>query len=208
MAVGTSATLQTLYDDIGRLIAKLAATGVHDGDFLHPVFGEGSAAADLLLLGEAPGAEEAAAGRPFVGKAGKQLDELLLVAGIPREQVYISNIVKYRPIKRSERSLRNRTPTRQEVEVFLPSIGQEIGALCAQTIVTLGNTPLQAILKIAHEEPLTIGACHGQPRSILIAGRRCLLFPLYHPASGIYNRSLIDVMRADARLLGEQMVKR
>ncbi len=200
--------LQALYDDISSLIVKLAAAGTHDGDFLHPVFGEGSMASGLLLFGEAPGAEEAALGHPFVGKAGRQLDELLLAAGIMREEVYISNIVKYRPVKRSERSIRNRTPTRQEVEAFLPSIACEIKLLCPRMIATLGNTPLQAILKIAGEAPQTIGACHGRPSSMVVAGRPCTLFPLYHPASGIYNRSLVDVMLADARLLGEQMVKR
>ena len=208
MMAKVHASLQALYDDLRGRIIKLAATSTHDGDFLYPVFGEGNTDAGLLLLGEAPGADEAAAGRPFVGKAGKQLDELLLCAGISREEIYISNIVKYRPVKRSERSLRNRTPTRQEVELFFPDIGQELRLLDPQIIATLGNTPLQAILKIAGEEPQTIGTCHGHPRTILIAGRQYTLFPLYHPASGIYNCSLIDVMLADARLLGEQLVKR
>lgn len=208
MAADALTALKALYEDLGRLIAALAATGEHDGDFLHPVFGEGNPAPELLLLGEAPGADEAAAARPFVGKAGKQLDELLLSAGIVREQIYISNIVKYRPVKRSERSMRNRTPTRREVEAFLPGIAREVQLLGPRLIATLGNTPLQAILQIAGEEPLSIGACHGKLRSIAIAGQRYGLFPLYHPASGIYNRALIDVMRADARLLGEQMVKR
>lgn len=199
--------LKALYEEICLSLAVLDASNAPDGDYAHPVFGEGDPNAALLLLGEAPGAEEAASGRPFVGKAGRQLDALLGDARVSRQQVYITNTVKYRPVARSERSVRNRTPSGTEITSAMPALEREIVLLRPPVIATLGNTPLAAVLALAGEPRMTIGSCHGVARRIMIDGHGCTLFPLYHPASGIYNRALIDVMRADARLLGEHLVK-
>lgn len=207
MSVNAAQRLQTLYTEFRGLLTASAAESRFDADFLHPVFGEGNPKSELLLIGEAPGAEEAAIGRPFVGKAGKQLDELLREAGILRENIYITNAVKYRPVTCSGRSVRNRTPSAGEVGDALPNLEREILLLAPKVIATLGNTPLRAVLRLACQPQETIGLCHGQARSICVDTHICTLFPLYHPASGIYQRPLIDVMRRDARLLGEQLVK-
>lgn len=199
--------LGCLYEEIRQTLSLREPDMTQDGDYLHPVFGEGCFSARLLLIGEAPGAEEAAAGRPFVGKAGRQLDELLQHAGVSRREIYITNTVKYRPVVRSLRSLRNRTPSGSEVAAALPVLRREIALLHPAVIATLGNTPLMAVLTLAGEPRAAIGACHGVTRGIWIDGSRYSLFPLYHPASGIYNRALIEIMRADARLLGEHLVK-
>lgn len=201
------AQLSALYETIRRAYAEAEGARAQQGDFLHPVFGEGDPCARLLLLGEAPGAEEAMAGRPFVGKAGRQLDELLKEAGILRRQIYITNAVKFRPVVRSAHGVRNRTPSKTEVRDALPALGREIDLVRPAVIATLGNSPLNAVLALAGESHATIGACHGQARPLTILARRYTLFPLYHPASGIYNRSLIEVMYADARALGEHLVK-
>lgn len=178
------------------------------GEYAFPVFGEGDPDAPALLIGEAPGAEETKQGRPFTGKAGRQLDELIACASLDRSALFITNVVKYRPVIRSARSVRNRTPDRHEVARALPLLAAEIDILRPKIIVTLGNTPLRAVMALAGERPAAIGDVHGIARPMHIAGNAYLLFAMYHPASGIYNRALVDVMRRDAALLGEHLVKR
>ena len=96
--------------------ARLSGLSTQDnGDYMNPVFGEGPLTPNLMLIGEAPGREEAAAGHPFVGKAGRQLNELLELAGIARGDVFVTNAVKFRPVKRGARSVANRTPTAKEL---------------------------------------------------------------------------------------------
>ncbi|MEG1525234.1 MAG: uracil-DNA glycosylase [Clostridia bacterium] len=199
--------LMQAYADERERLAAFAVTDIPEGDYLHPVFGEGNAPCEVLLLGEAPGSEEAKSSRPFVGKAGKQLDKLLLMSGIDRTRVYVSNIVKYRPVLRSEHSIRNRTPGRTEILQALPLLSIELGHIKPVYLVTLGNTPLRAIQMLAGEAPDTIGALHGKSHTIRLDGRNVDLWPLYHPASGIYNRALVSAMEADAKRLGEQLVK-
>lgn len=163
----------------------------------HLVFGEGNPAARICLIGEAPGEKEDEAGRPFVGKAGKQLDEFLLISGIRREEVYITNAVKFRPTATGKKGLVNRTPTKSEIEAFRPYLLRELESLGAEVIVTLGNTPLFAVTS----ENLRIGDVHG---TFLPLGKKTL-YPMYHPASVIYNRSLKETYTADIVRLGEKM---
>ena len=105
--------LRLLYDAERARLSGLSTQ--NNGDYLNPVFGEGPLTPHLMLIGEAPGREEAAAGHPFVGKAGRQLNELLELAGIARGDVFVTNAVKFRPIKRGARSVANRTPTAKEL---------------------------------------------------------------------------------------------
>lgn len=101
----------------------------------------------LMLIGEAPGEQEALQGRPFVGKAGSILKGFLDVLGLVREEIYISNVVKIRPTRQGPSGrLSNRAPTREEVQAFLPWLKQEIVTVAPKLLVTLGNTPLQALL--------------------------------------------------------------
>ena len=98
------------------------------GEYASPVFGDGNPHAAAMLIGEAPGAEETRQGRPFVGRAGRYLDLLLEQAGIERAGVYTTNVVKYRPVVRSERSVRNRTPGPREIAAALPLLADELTA--------------------------------------------------------------------------------
>lgn len=198
-----SIRLQEAYQaERNRLIA-LAERDDPQGEYRFPVFGEGSGNACALLIGEAPGAEETKIGRPFVGKAGRQLDALIALFGVSRESVYISNVVKYRPVVRSSKSIRNRTPQPEEILASLPLILREIELIAPRILLTLGNTPLKAVCRLAEQKPPVIGVVHGTRQTVLLGGAEMTLIPLYHPASGIYNRSLVEVMEHDARFTGE-----
>ena len=157
----------------------------------HLVMGEGSYSPSLVLIGEAPGEKEAELGRPFVGKAGKNLDEFLSVLHLQREEIYITNVVKFRPVQeKSPGRLSNRTPSKKEILAWAPLLKEELSLLRPSLVVTLGNTPLHALAGFA----TMIGDVHGS----LLPDAACYpLFPLYHPAAVIYNRALQDVYRRD-----------
>ncbi len=213
------------------------------GEYAAPCFGEGPAHAPLLLLGEAPGAEETRLSRPFVGKAGRQLDALLEIAGLSRAALFLTNTVKYRPVTRTARGAHNRTPGRGEIRAALPLLRAELLAVAPRVIVTLGNTPLSAVLALEAETgettsaketvsgtdtvkatvsgtdtvketvsgtdtvKATVSVVHGKPLPLQIGALSVTLFPLYHPASGIYNPKLVAVMERDAAALREHLVK-
>jgi len=163
------------------------------------VFGEGMAERPALaVIGEAPGAEEEKLRRPFVGKAGKNLDSFLETLGLPRASVYITNLVKLHPTQISKAGrVVNRPPAKDEVALFAPFLREELAMVAPRLIATLGNFPLRAMLD---DSKATIGDCHGK----LIAlpdGRR--VFPLYHPAAIIYNQSLKATYAADLEILKE-----
>ena len=161
------------------------------------VFGEGPLHPKLMLIGEAPGEQETLMGRPFVGKAGKNLDRFLELAGMRREEIYISNTVKIRPTKTSKTGrISNRPPTKEEIALFRPWLLREIDLVAPQVIATLGNVPLFAV---TGDRKLTIGEAHGRVMEAGDTGRR--LFALYHPASLIYNRALEPVYEQDVRAL-------
>ena len=162
------------------------------------VFGDGDKNAIIMLIGEAPGAEEVKEGRPFVGKAGKNLNEFLEILGLNRENLYISNVVKVRPTKNSPKTGKpiNRPPNREELELFVPYLQREIQLVKPEFIVTLGNFALKNTLM---DNKITIGECHGA----LIEYNGFKVFPLYHPASIIYNRALSEVYQQDLLKLKE-----
>jgi len=164
------------------------------------VFGEGPENPVLMLIGEAPGEQESLQGRPFVGKAGKNLDHFLNLAQLMREEIYITNAVKIRPTKVSEKGrISNRPPTREEIALFRPWLMREIAEIRPKMIATLGNVPLGAVTGGKQ----TIGQVHG---SVIPAGETGLpLFALYHPASLIYNRSLESVYEQDVRALAKKL---
>ena len=130
-----------------------------------------------------------------MGKAGKNLDAFLELAGIPRSALYVSNTVKFRPTKVSPAGRTvNRPPTQEEVSLFLPWLKREIELVNPRCVITLGNVPLKALMG----RQSVIGALHG--RFAEQDGR--LLYPMYHPASVIYNPSLKDVYRQDVERFG------
>ena len=163
------------------------------------VFGEGPAQARLMLVGEAPGEQEAMLGRPFVGKAGKLLDAFIAGTGLTRGEMYVTNTVKFRPSRISKAGrVVNRTPTQEEIVAFLPFLKKEIAQVDPACVVTLGNVPLRALLG----EKETIGQAHGQMRR----QEDRLYFPMYHPASMIYNPGLKAIFAQDMEKLG-QLIK-
>ncbi|MBE5781836.1 MAG: uracil-DNA glycosylase [Clostridiales bacterium] len=153
----------------------------------------------LMLIGEAPGETEVIKRRPFVGKAGKNLDEFLQLAHLSREEIFVSNVVKIRPAERGATGrLRNRAPNKEELSLFTPWLLREIEAVQPKALVTLGNVPLKALT----EDKATIGDYHGvwhESRSGIP------LFALYHPASIIYRRALAPVYEQDVMQLAASL---
>ena len=186
-------------EDLHQALRAFIA-GVMPGRENALVFGEGPQKPKLMLIGEAPGEQETLQGRPFVGKAGQNLDHFLALAGLSREEIYISNAVKLRPTKTGKTGrLSNRPPTKDEIALFRPWLMREIEEVAPGMIATLGNVPLRAVTG----RSLSIGEVHGQ---VLDAGETGLpLFALYHPASLIYNRSLTDVYEQDVRALAQRL---
>ncbi|NLK73225.1 MAG: uracil-DNA glycosylase [Clostridiales bacterium] len=164
------------------------------------IHGEGKENAELFLIGEAPGGDEEREGRPFVGKSGKNLTNFLSTIGLDRSDLYITNVVKIRPIKLSEKTGKpvNRPPDLSEKELFSPYLYKEIEIIKPKVIVTLGNVPLQAVLK---DKRALIGNYHGNV--ICFGGMN--IFPLYHPAAVIYNGKLKHVYNEDILKLREYL---
>lgn len=160
------------------------------------VFGEGYEKARWMLVGEAPGEKEALMERPFVGKAGEQLDAFLKAFELERSELYVTNAVKFRPtrISAAGRTV-NRAPTQEEVALWRPWLQKEIDLIRPELIVTLGNTSLRAVMGA----PLLIGDVHGK----LLSEHTPPVFPLYHPASVIYRRTLSETYMNDLATLKE-----
>lgn len=162
------------------------------------VFGEGCPEAEIMLVGEAPGAEETRLSRPFVGRAGKNLDGFLGALELQRKDIYITNVLKFRPYKVSAKgTLSNRPPKPNETELMIPFLLREIEAIAPKIVVTLGNVPLKAI----YNRDAAIGGCHASPLTAFINTFSFTLFPLYHPASIIYNPPLKTVYNEDLKKL-------
>jgi len=145
------------------------------------VFGDGDEKAEIVFIGEAPGKNEDEQGKPFVGAAGKFLNQMLEMIGLKREQVYITNIVKYRPPN-------NRDPLPEEKSAFLPYLESQLEAIQPKIVVTLGRHSLNCFLP-----NLSISQVHGQPKRY--KGR--VFLPLYHPAAALYDGSMRQTLIDD-----------
>lgn len=169
------------------------------------VLGRGNLNSPIVLVGEAPGRKEVELNEPFVGQAGKHLDEFLQVLELDKEDIYITNSVKYRPTKLNPKTgrLSNRTPTAKEIESFRSFLLEEIDIIKPKIIVTLGNTSLKSLF----EKDVKIGDVHGKLISVEIYDNKYNLFPLYHPAAVIYNRSLKEVYLNDLQNLKKELNK-
>jgi uracil-DNA glycosylase family 4 len=163
------------------------------------VFGDGNPCARIALVGEAPGEQETLLGKPFVGRAGRNLDGFLEGTGLHRADLYITNTVKFRPVRLSPSGkTSNRPPTREEVALFLPWLKKELAVVAPDLIVTLGNVPLRALTGKA----LPIGKVHGQKLEIPGSAP---VFALYHPASILYNPALRETYAQDLALLRQAL---
>ena len=145
------------------------------------VFGDGDPDSEIVFIGEAPGKNEDLQGKPFVGAAGKFLDKLLEMINLPRSEVYITNIVKYRPPN-------NRDPLPDEKEAFLPYLDKQLEIIKPKLVITLGRHSLNCFLP-----ELKISEVHGQPKRY--KGR--VYLPLFHPAAALYNGILKQVLVDD-----------
>lgn len=154
---------------------------------INVVFGEGNPHARVMIIGEAPGKNEDLQGKPFVGAAGKFLDELLEVAGLKREDVFIANVLKCRPPS-------NRNPKPEEIEACATFLRQQTQTISPDVIVTLGNFATQFILRTG------VGITHL--RGTVQRAGRFLVLPVFHPAAAIYDRSKRDVLLSDFERVG------
>lgn len=149
------------------------------------VFGEGDFDCSIMFVGEAPGANENEQKRPFVGRAGKLLDQLIAEIGWKRENVYITNIVKRRPPE-------NRDPLPEEIEAYKPYLARQIEIINPKIIATLGRFSMNYFLPLAK-----ISRDHG--KIFEITGR--IIFPLYHPAAALRATAVLNDLRADFKKL-------
>lgn len=148
------------------------------------VMGDGNVNADIVFIGEAPGKKEDELGLPFMGAAGKFLNEMLAQAGMERQDVYITNIVKYRPPN-------NRDPLPAEKKAFWPYLLEQLQIIQPKVVITLGRHSMEYFLP-----GVKISEVHGQAQQIQFDDHTLTVVPLYHPAAALYNggmrQTLID----------------
>lgn len=149
------------------------------------VMGDGNPNADIVFIGEAPGQKEDEQGIPFVGAAGKFLNEMLAAAGLRRKDVYITNIVKYRPPG-------NRDPLPEEKREFWPYLMRQLEIINPKVVITLGRHSGECFIP-----DLRISRDHGHARTVQYHGYKFLVIPLYHPAAALYNGSMRQVLIDD-----------
>ncbi|MCL4390006.1 MAG: uracil-DNA glycosylase [Patescibacteria group bacterium] len=176
---------QKLLDKIAEEL-EVSGGGPLGGPGINAVFGEGNPDAQIMFIGEAPGFHENQERRPFVGQAGKLLRKNLAVNGWREDEVYITNIVKFRPPE-------NRDPTPQEIEFFRPFLDKQIEIINPKIIVTLGRFSMYKFLGIG----VSISKIHGQPRTV--GGH--IIFPMFHPAAALRDGTMMKAFEQDFQKL-------
>lgn len=178
--MGKQQRLEDLRDEI---LSLGVCAGLRDGA-TQLVMGEGNPDADIVFIGEAPGKKEDEQGKPFVGASGRFLNEMLGSAGLERRDVYITNIVKYRPPN-------NRDPSEAEKRDFWPYLMRQLDIIDPKVVITLGRHSMECFIP-----GVTISAQHGQAKKVKHGKHSFLVIPLYHPAAALYNggmrQTLID----------------
>ncbi|MBC7546134.1 uracil-DNA glycosylase [Candidatus Saccharibacteria bacterium] len=190
---------QTQLDAIAKAIVDDNITPDLAAQATQLVFGDGNIDADVVLIGEAPGKNEDLQGIPFVGASGKFLNEMLEMIGMKREDIYITNIVKYRPPD-------NRDPKPEEKKAFLPYLQSQLEVIQPKVIVTLGRHSMNCFLP-----DLQISKVHGEAKRVRLSYKagsdifEVVILPLYHPAAALYNpaqrQTLIDDFAAIPSIL-------
>jgi len=159
-----------------------------------PVPGEGSLKPKIFFIGEAPGAQEDATGRPFVGAAGRLLTRLIEEIGLKRDDVYITNVVKCRPPH-------NRDPSREEVEACKPYLMRQLELMRPSLIVTLGRHAASVISEFMNKKFRSMTKEHGKRYDTMILGFKSVVIHTYHPAAALYNPALLDSLRGDFKTI-------
>jgi uracil-DNA glycosylase len=160
------------------------------------VFGGGNADADLMFVGEAPGASEDEQGIPFVGRAGKLLDQLLQEIGLSRPEVFVANVLKCRPPG-------NRDPLPVEIDNCQDYLHRQVELIQPSVICTLGNFST----KLLRADPTGITRLHGQPEVLTLGSRAVRLYPIYHPAAALYTPRMLETLREDFTRLPELLAQ-
>lgn len=181
MALGTQAQL----DDLAATIIEANICPELSAQATQLVMGDGNPDADIVFIGEAPGKNEDLQGKPFIGAAGKFLDTMLEAAGMDRSDVYITNIVKYRPPN-------NRDPLPEEKAAFLPYLLKQLQIINPKVVITLGRHSMEYFLP-----DYKIGEIHGQPKRITFGDHKIVIIPLFHPAAALYNGGLRQTLIDD-----------
>lgn len=149
------------------------------------VMGDGTPDAKIVFIGEAPGKNEDEQGLPFVGAAGKFLNEMLAGIGLDRQDIYITNIVKYRPPN-------NRDPLPEEKAAFWPYLLSQLKVIDPEIVVTLGRHSMEYFLPNQK-----ISQIHGQPKRITFGEHKLVIMPLFHPAAALYNGGMRETLIED-----------
>jgi uracil-DNA glycosylase family 4 len=168
------------------------------------VFGDGRCDAPIVFVGEAPGKNEDLQGLPFVGAAGKILNEMLHTISLDRKDAFITSILKYRPPN-------NRVPRLEEIVAHTPYLIDQIRIIEPKVIVPLGNFASRFILSGFTIEKMgtvpNISALHGKMNKVSFEGKTFAVVALYHPAAVLYNRSLYETLKKDFRSIGRLLKK-
>lgn len=181
---------QRLLDDLAAKIIEQKVCPELASQATQLVMGDGNPGADIVLIGEAPGKNEDLQGKPFVGAAGKFLNEMLAAAGMERSDVYITNIVKYRPPN-------NRDPLPEEKKAFWPYLLRQLEIIDPKVIITLGRHSMEYFLPDAR---ITQVHGHAVRKKVNHHDGRAgewLIVPLYHPAAALYNGGLRQTLIED-----------
>ncbi|MGB4966914.1 MAG: uracil-DNA glycosylase [Candidatus Saccharimonadales bacterium] len=176
---------QKKLDDLKTRIEKSGITPDLASEATQLVMGAGNPTADIVFVGEAPGKQEDLQGKPFVGASGRFLNEMLAAAGLNRDDVYITNIVKYRPPA-------NRDPLPEEKQAFWPYLMQQLEIIKPRVVITLGRHSGACFIPDLH-----ISSDHGHARRVKHHDMELLVIPLYHPAAALYNGSMRQTLIDD-----------
>lgn len=189
----------TKQQQLDELESEIGTAGVTPGlkaQATQLVFGSGNPGAEVVFIGEAPGKNEDLTGQPFVGAAGKFLDEMLALIHLDRKDIYITNIVKYRPPD-------NRDPSPEEKSAFLPYLQSQLEIIQPKVVVTLGRHSMNCFLP-----DLQIGKVHGEPKRVKLSLKEhkgdvleVVILPLFHPAAALYNGSMRQTLIDDFSLI-------
>lgn len=191
---------------IAREVQELEDSPLYDfrvENNYQPVIGEGDPQARVMLIGEAPGKQEARSGRPFVGRSGKVLDKMLESIGLSRQNVYITNVVKDRPPE-------NRDPTREEVRLYAPFLDRQIDIIQPQVIVPLGRFAMQFVLDRYDlpQKDQRISELHGAILEARAGNRPIQILPMFHPAVALYNPDRRQDLQQDFQTLADLLANR
>ena len=189
--------LKQLLDSIGAEVTSCQKCELWETR-KHSVPGEGDAKHRIILIGEAPGHWEDLQGKPFVGAAGKILDKLLFKAALPRQSVFITNVLKCKPPK-------NRDPTQREIKKCTPYLDRQIQAIKPRLIVTLGTHSTAYMFHKAGLDFDNITGIHGRQYKYNVQGVETSIFPTFHPAAALYSGKYKKLLELDFQLLKQSL---